>query len=131
MEIYLANGNPIIAMVLMICSTFKTSALIASFQSILLSFCSSETAKKFVEDISNMGCNGSNFELNNVVVIPDYQGSLNAAKAVYHAVNCYKDKLISVNEFKIGYVTEEDKNLLKDIEQYIKDYFGSDAITVK
>ncbi len=50
MEIYLADGNPIIAMVLTTLSTFKTTALTTSFDSISLSFSSEEAAKKFVED---------------------------------------------------------------------------------
>lgn len=129
MVIYLANGNPIIAMVLIALSTFKTSALIASFRSISLSFSSEEAAKKFVEDAS--AYYDSSLESNNVVVRPGFSGSRNAAEAVYHAVNSYKDSLISVNKFEIGSIFEEEKNLLKDIEQYIKDYFGSDAITVK
>lgn len=48
MTIYLTNGNPIIAMVFMTLSTFKTSALIASFRSISLSFASEEAAKIFL-----------------------------------------------------------------------------------
>lgn len=131
MAIYLANGNPTIAMVLMSLSTFKSSALLASFQSISLSFGSEEAAKKFVEDVRSLGCYQSGLELNNVVVIPDYAGSKNAARAVYHAVNSYKEHLISVNKFEIDPVSEEEDNLLKDIEQYIKEHFGSDAITVK
>ncbi|MEH2126879.1 hypothetical protein [Nostoc sp.] len=131
MAIYLANGNPIIAVVLMSLSTFKGSALVASFERISLSFGSEEAAKKFVEDVRSLGCNQSHLELNNVVVVPDYAGSQNAAKAVYHAVNSYKDHLISVNKFEIYPFSEEGDNLLNEIEQYIKEYFGSDAITVK
>ncbi|MEH2154034.1 hypothetical protein [Nostoc sp.] len=86
MAIYLANGNPIIAVVLMSLSTFKGSALVASFERISLSFDSEEAAKKFVEDVRSLGCHQSHLELNNVVVVPDYAGSQNAAKAVYHAV---------------------------------------------
>jgi hypothetical protein len=132
MAIYLANGNPIIAMALMALSTFKTSALIASFRSISLSFASEEAAKKFVEDVSrSLPGFQLSLGLNNVVVIPDFGGSQHAARAVYYAVNYYKDSLISVNKFEINAFSEEDRNLLKDIEQYIKQYFGSDAITVK
>lgn len=131
MAIYVANGNPIIAMVLMSLSTFKDSALVASFQSISLSFGSDEAAKNFVEDVRFLGCHQSGLELNNVVVIPDYAGSKNAARAVYHAVNSYKEHLISVNQFEIYPLYEEGDNLLKEIEQYIKEHFGSDAITVK
>lgn len=130
MTIYLANGNPIIAIVLMALSTFKGS-VVASFQSISLSFDSEEAAKKFVKDVRSLGCNYSSLELNNVVVIPDFAGSKNAARAVYHAVNSYKDNLISVNKFEINPISEEEDNLLKDIEQYIKEHFGSDAMTVK
>lgn len=131
MEIYLADGNPIIAIILMTLSTFKTTALTASFYSILLSFSSEEVAKKFVEDVSNLGCNQSSFESNNVAVNPDYGGAEHAARAVYHAVNCYKEKLLSVNKFQMSYMGEEDNNLLKDIELHIKYYFGSDAIAMK
>jgi hypothetical protein len=131
MVIYLANGNPIIAMVIMTLSTFKTSALIASFESISLSFSSEEAAKKFFEDVRTLGCLYSKLELKNVVVIPDFAGNENAGRAIYHAVNSYKDNLISINEFEISPMSEEENNLLKDIEQYIKEHFGSDAITVK
>ncbi|MBD2065976.1 hypothetical protein H6F93_00210 [Leptolyngbya sp. FACHB-671] len=131
MTIYVANGNPIIAMVLMSLSTFKGSALVASFQSISLSFGSEEAAKNFVEDVRSLGCHRSGLELNNVVVIPDYAGNENAARAVYHAVNSYKNHLISVNKFEIYPFHEEGDKLLKDIEQYIKEHFGSDAMTVK
>ena len=129
MIIHVANGNPIIAVVLMSLSTFKSSALVASFQSISLSFSSEEAAKKFVEDVKSQGCLYSRFESNNVVFIPDFSGSKNAARAVYHAVNSYKDSLVSVNEFAISPISEEEDNLLKDIEQYIKEHFGSDAMT--
>lgn len=131
MVIYVANGNPMIAMVLMSLSTFNDSALVASFQTISLSFGSEEAAKKFVEDVRSLGCHQSGLELNNVVVIPDYAGRKNAARAVYHAVNSYKEHLISVNKFEIYPLYEEGDNLLKEIEQYIKEHFGSDAITVK
>ncbi|MEH1807872.1 hypothetical protein [Nostoc sp.] len=128
MIIHPRNGNPIIAMVLVTLSTFKTSALLASFRSISLSFASEEAAKKFVEDVRVSG--ESRIELNNVVFFPGFSGSQHAARAVYHAVNSYKDRLTSVNKFEINAFSEEDKNLLKDIKQYIKEHFGSDAITV-
>ncbi|MEH1814065.1 MAG: hypothetical protein V7K26_15750 [Nostoc sp.] len=131
MIIHPRNGNPIIAMVLVTLSTFKTSALIASFRSISLSFDSEGAAKKFFEDVRNMGCTNSSFESNNVVVIPDFGGSQYAARAVYHAVNSYKDRLNSVNKFEISSFSEEENKLLKDIKQYIKEHFGSDAMTVK
>ncbi|MEH2072475.1 MAG: hypothetical protein V7K47_30720 [Nostoc sp.] len=131
MIIHPRNGNPIIAMVLVTLSTFKTSALIASFRSISLSFGSEGAAKKFFEDVRNMGCTNSNLESKNVVVIPDFGSSQNAAGAIYHAVNSYKERLTSVNKFEINPFSEEDKNLLKNIQQYIKEHFGSDAMTVK
>lgn len=129
MVIHVANGNPVIAMVLMSLSTFKSSALVASFRSILLSFGSEEAAKKFVEEAKSLGCVYSKLESTNVVVVPDFGGSRHAASAVYRAVDAYKDSLISVNEFDINPFSEEDNNLLKDIEQYLKEYFGSDAVT--
>lgn len=129
MVIHVANGNPVIAVVLMSLSTFKSSALVASFRSILLSFGSEEPAKKFFEDVKSQGCLYSRVESNNVVVVPDFGGSRNAASAVYRAVDSYKDSLISVNEFDIAPTSEEENNLLKDIEQYLKEYFGSDAMT--
>lgn len=130
MVIHIANGNPVIAMVLMSLSTFKTSALVASFRSISLSFNSEEAAKKFVEEAKSLGCLYSTFESNNAVVIPDFGGSQNAARGVYHAVNSYKDYLVSINEFEISPFSEEENNLLKDIEQHINEYFGSDAVTI-
>jgi hypothetical protein len=129
MVIHVANGNPVIAMVIMSLSTFKTSALVASFRSILLSFGSEEAAKKFVEEAKSLGCVYSKLESTNVVVVPDFGGSGHAASAVYRAVDAYKDSLISVNEFEITPSSEEENNLLKDIEQYLKEYFGSDAVT--
>lgn len=77
-----------------------------------------------------MGGQQSRFELNNVV-IPDFSGSQNAARVVYHAVNSYKERLTSVNKFEINPFSEEDNNLLKNIEQYLTEHFGSDAISVK
>ncbi|MFN6487631.1 MULTISPECIES: hypothetical protein [unclassified Nostoc] len=130
MIIHPRNGNPIIATVLMTCSTFKTSALIGSFQSISLSFGSEEAAKKFFEDVRKMSCLHSSHESNHVVVIPDFSSSQNAAGAIYHAVNSYRDRLTSVNKFEINLFSEEDKHLLKHIRQYIEVYFGSDAMTV-
>ena len=130
MVIHVANGNPVIAMVLMSLSTFKTSALVASFRSISLSFSSEEAAKKFVEEAKSLGCVYSELESTNVVVIPDFGGSQNAARGVYHAVNSYKDYLVSINKFEISPSYEEENNLLKDIEQYINEYFGSDAVTI-
>ncbi|MDZ7961264.1 MAG: hypothetical protein RMY34_25850 [Aulosira sp. DedQUE10] len=131
MIIHPRNGNPKIAMVLVTLSTFKTSALLASFRSISLSFGSEGAAKKFFEDVRNMGCTNSSFESNNVVVIPDFGNSQYAARSVYHAVNSYKDRLNSVNKFEISSFSEEENKLLKDIKQYIKEHFGSDAMTVK
>jgi hypothetical protein len=130
MAIYLAKGNPIIAVVLMSLSTFKNSTLVAAFARISLSFTTEEAAKQFVKDVKPLGCNGSFSESNYVVVIPDYAGSENAARAIYHAVNSYKDRLISVNEFDI-YLPEGADDPLKDIEEYIKRHFGSDAVTMK
>jgi hypothetical protein len=130
MIIHPKNGNPIIAVVLVTLSTFKTSALIASFRSISLSFGSEEAAKKFFEEIRNMGCTNSKLESKNVVVNPDFSGSQNAAGAIYHAVNSYKDRLTSVNKFEINPFSEEDKNLLKDIQHYMKQHFGSEALTM-
>jgi uncharacterized protein YdbL (DUF1318 family) len=135
MTTYLANGNPIIATVLMALSTFKSPELSAmpnlSVYSILLSFNSEEAAKKFLEEIRSRGAVGSNLEGNNVVVMPDFNGIYNAAVAIYHAVNYYKEQLISVNELDIRADSEREKNLLKEIEGYIKQHFGEDAITVK
>ena len=129
MIIYIANGNPVIATVLMSLSTFKTTALIASFRSIKLSFSSEEAANNFAEEAKNLGGNQSTLESTNVVVLPDFGGSLNAARAIYRAVDAYKDSLISVNEFDIDPFSKEDNSLLEEIEQYLKQYFGSDAVT--
>lgn len=129
MTTYIANGNPTIAIVLMALSTFKFSTL--SVNRILLSFNSEEAAKKFLEEIRSQAASGSNLEGNNVIVMPDYGIIGHAAVAIYHAVNSYKEQLISVNEFALRANTEEEKNLLKEIEEYIKKQFGSDAITVK
>ena len=129
MIIYIANGNPVIATVLMSLSTFKTTALIASFRSIKLSFSSEEAANNFAEEAKNLGGNQSTLESTNVVVLPDFGGSLNAARAIYRVVDAYKDSLISVNEFDIDPFSKEDNSLLEEIEQYLKQYFGSDAVT--
>lgn len=129
MVIQIPNGNPVIAMVLMSLSTFKTSALIASFQSILLSFGSEEAAKKFVEEAKSLGCSYSRLESTNVTVFPDFGSSIYGARVVYRAVDAYKDSLISVNEFEMSPIFEEEDKLLKNIEQYLKKYFGSDAVT--
>ncbi len=135
MTTYLANGNPIIATVLMALSTFKSPELSAmpslSVYSILLSFNSEEAAKKFLEEIRSRGAVSSNVEGNNVVVMPDFDGIYNAAVAIYHAVSYYKEQLVSVKEFDIKTNSEREKNLLKEIENYIKQHFGEDAITVK
>ena len=129
MVIYVANGNPVIATIFMSLSTFKTTALVASFRSIKLSFGSEEAANNFFEEAKTLGGLDSKLELTNVVVIPDFGGSLNAARAIYRAVDAYKDSLISVNEFEINPFSEEDNSLLEEIEQYLKKYFGSDAVT--
>ena len=131
MTVYLTNGNPIIAMVITTLSTFKTSALIGAFRSILLSFDSEEAAKKFFEDFRNQGGHYSIVELNNVVFKPDFGGSLHAVRAVYHALTSYKESLISINNIDINSPSEASENILKEIEQYINEHFGSDAITVK
>ena len=130
MVIYIANGNPVIATVLMSLSTFKTTALIASFQSIKLSFGSEEAANNFVEEARTLSGFDSELESTNVFVTPDFGGSLNAAKAIYLAVDAYKDSLISVNEFDIDPFSEEDNSLVEEIEQYLKQYFGSDAVSI-
>ncbi|RCJ21432.1 hypothetical protein A6770_30335 [Nostoc minutum NIES-26] len=131
MEIYPKNGNPMIAMVLVSLSTFETSFLLAAFQSISLTFTSEAAAKKFVEDVKSIGAQQSRFESNKVVVMPDFSGSYHAARAVYHAVNSYKDRLTAVKKFEVNAFSKEDKSLLKNVQQYIKEHFGSDALTVK
>ena len=131
MVIYIANGNPVIATVLMSLSTFKTTALIASFRNIKLSFGSEEAANNFFEEIKTLGGHYSELESTNVVVMPDFSGSLPAAQVIYLAVDAYKDSLVSVNEFVINPFSEEDNSLLKEIEQYLKQYFGSDAVTIE
>lgn len=133
MVIYPTNGNPIIALTVVTLSTFQTSALIASsFRGISLSFSSEEAAKKFFDEVTPMGGQQSRLDPNNVVVfIPDYGGGLHVVRAVYHAVNSFKDSLISVNEIQINAFAEESNTLVKDIEEYLNIYFGSDAITVK
>ena len=131
MVIYIANGNPVIATVLMSLSTFKTTALVASFRSIKLSFGSEEAANNFSEEVRTVGGLNTELESTNVVVIPDFGGSNHAAKAIYLAVDAYKDSLISVNEFVINPFSEEDNSLLEEIEQYLKQYFGSDAVTIE
>ena len=130
MVIYIANGNPVIATVLMSLSTFKTTALIGSFRSIKLSFDSEEAANSFFEEAKTLGGLNSELESTNVVIIPDFSGSLPAAQAIYRAVEAYKDSLISVNEFDINPFSEEDNSLLEEIEQYLKQYFGSDAVSI-
>ena len=129
MTTYIANGNPTIATVLMALSTFKFSTL--SVNRILISFNSEDAAKNFLEEIRSRAASGSNLEENNVVVMPDYGIIDHAAVAIYHAVNSYKEQLVSVNEINLRANSEEEKNLLKEIEEYIKKQFGSDAITVK
>lgn len=131
MTIYLTNGNPIIAMVFMTLSTFKTSALIAAFRSISLSFASEEAAKNFFEDFRERGGHYSIIESNNVVFQPDFGGSIHAVRAVCHAVTSYKESLTSINKIEINPTSEAEENLLKDIEQYIKEHFGSDTITME
>lgn len=128
MTIYITNGSSVVAATLMSLSTFNTTALIASFRSIRLSFCSEAAAKNFFEKARTLGGLNSKLESTDVVVTPDFSGSLPAAQVIYHAVDAYKDKLTSINEFVITPFTEEDDDLLKDIEQYLKRYFGSDAI---
>ena len=132
MVIYIANGNPVIATIFMSLSTFtKTAALIASFGSIKLSFGSEEAANNFSEEARTLGGLNSELESTNVVVIPDFGGSNHAAKAIYLAVDAYKDSLISVNEFVINpRPFSDDNSLLEEIEQYLKQYFGSDAVSI-
>ena len=134
MVIYIANGNPVIATIFMSLSTFtKTGALIGSFRSIKLSFSSEEAANNFSEEVRTVVGLNTELESTNVVVIPDFGGSNHAAKAIYLAVDAYKDSLISVNEFdmSISSFSEEDNSLLEEIEQYLKQYFGSDAVTIE
>ena len=131
MVIYIANGNPVIATVLMSISTFKLTALRASFGSIKLSFGSEEAANNFFEEAETLIGFSPQLESTNVVVFPDFGGSLPAAQAIYLAVDAYKDSLISVNEFVINTFSEEDNSLLEEIEQYLKQYFGSDAVTIE
>ena len=64
------------------------------------------------------------------VVIPDFSSSQNAVRAIYHAVKSYKDCLTSANKFEINLFSEPDEYLPKNIKQYIKEHFGSDAMTV-
>ena len=131
MVIYIANGNPVIATILISLSAFKRTALRSSFRSIKLSFSSEEAAQNFVENANTIGVNYSKPESTSVFVFPDFGGSTNVAKAIYHAVDAYKDSLTSVNEFDIDPVSEADKSFLEDIEQYLKEYFGSDAVTIE
>ena len=131
MVIYIANGNPVIATVLITLSAFKRTALAASFQSIKLSFGSEEAAQNYFEEAETLSGFNLELESTNVVVFPDFGGSPNAARAIYLAVDAYKDSLISVNGFKIDPLSEEDNSFLEEIEQYLKEYFGSDAVTIE
>jgi hypothetical protein len=132
MIIQIANGNPIIAVVLISLSTFKESSLAAAFDRVSLSFMNEEVANQFVEEVKHLGCNGSGRELNDVVVIPDYSGSRNMAKAIYHAVDSYKDSLLCINRFEIPSYSEEMVNKsFQDIIHYINEHFGSNSITVQ
>ena len=72
MVIYIANDNPVIATVLMSLSTSNTTALIASFRSIKLSFDFEEAANNFFEEAKTLGGLDSKLESKNVVVIPDF-----------------------------------------------------------
>ncbi|MBD2234624.1 hypothetical protein [Phormidium tenue] len=132
MEICPANGDPIIASVLITLIALKESSLVSALMSISLSFATEEAASRFVKDIEFRGCSRSTSQSNNVLAIPDYDGSENAASAIYHAVSAYKDSLISVNKLNISpYWEDAADNSVKDIEEYIKRHFGSDAVTVK
>lgn len=129
MIIHIANGDPVIAIVLMSLSTFKTTALVASFQRISLSFSTEEAAQEFVEEAKSLGCSYSELESTNVAIMPDFGGSDHAAKALFRAVSAYKDSLIAISEFEVSPATEEDEHLLKDVKQYLQQYLGSDAVT--
>lgn len=129
--ISITKGNPVIAMVLTTLCTFKTSDLIAGFRSISLSFASEEAAKKFFEDVRDMGVTYSILESNNVVFQPDFGGSLHSVRAVYHALNSYKESLVGINKIEMKIISESERPLVKDIEEYIKHHFGSDTITVE
>lgn len=130
MAICITNGNPMVAAVFMSLSTFKESTnFVAAFTEISMTFTTEESANQFTKDVKSSGCTQSFNKSNNVVVVPDYSGSENAARAFYHAINNYKDHLVSVNKFELSPYLQED-NPVKDIEEYIKKYFGLDAISV-
>ena len=132
MIIYIANGNPVIATVFMSLITFGSRHLRGPFRSSKLSFSSEEAASNFFEEARTLGGYYSKLESTNVVVVPDHGSSHNAAKVIYRAVDAYKDSLISVNEFDILPSTffDENSNLLEESEQYLKRYFGSDAVSI-
>ena len=67
-----------------------------------------------------------------VVVVPDFAGSENAARAIYHAVNAYKNQLVSIDKIVISpFVKESGDNLLKNIEEYIKIFLSTGSVTAK
>jgi hypothetical protein len=72
MLIYLTDGNPTIAVVLISLSTFRNQDFAAAIERISLSFATEETAARFVEDVKHMGCHDSTNTLKNVVIFPDY-----------------------------------------------------------
>jgi hypothetical protein len=137
--IYPADGNLVVAALFLALITFqwREREQYIPIDEISLSFSTEEAANKFADEVTsndlNFGCKNTFSESADVIVHPDYNSHENAARTVYHAINAYKDSLNSINRFNLGtfFEKEEVNNFIKNIENYIKEYFGSEAIRIE
>lgn len=103
--IFLTDGNLIIAALLLALGTSQKNELIASFEEIFLSFSDEATAKRFVDDkVVRLGCHNSSQKSADVILRPDFAGSENASRAIFHAINAYKDSLKAINRFNLVFL---------------------------
>ncbi|WP_150109797.1 hypothetical protein [Geitlerinema sp. PCC 7407] len=132
-SVSLDGGDVIVAALLLALSTFQEDALVASFEEIFLTFSSEEAAKKFIdEQVVKLGCHNSSQNSADVVLRPDFAGSENASRAIFHAINDYKDSLKSINRFNLVFPSEETKNgFIENVGGYIKTRFSSNALHIE
>jgi hypothetical protein len=133
-NVHPANGSHLISVLFLALSTFsKEQELVAAFEEISLSFKTEKSANKFTQDLQapGFGCRNSFAKSTTVIVHPDFSGSSNAANAVYHAVNNYRDSLIAINKIGLVILSEAANELLNNVEGYIKAHFGSDSIRIE
>lgn len=135
--IYPANGNPKIAALIMAFALYSQDSAQSLSDSILgvqveklsFSFDSEETLNAFVSDTDFFRTNNPSTDGD---IFPAYSSAYNAAQIMNLALHERRYNLAGIREIGFLFFSEEEgRKFLKAIDEYINDYFGAGAFTVK